>query len=102
MMTDRQIKILNILKNKYFLTSVIFIAWLLLFDKNSLIDRTDHVNQVEQLQKDKIYYKQQTKKAKERMKELKTDKKSLEKYAREQFLMKRENEDVFVVIREEE
>ncbi len=95
-----QSKIINILKNKYVFTTLIFFLWLLIFDQNNLIDRSQNIEQLEQLKKDKIYYKQRIEHAKNRLKELKTDEKTLEKFAREQYLMKRDNEDVFVVVKE--
>lgn len=99
MMNKIQIIFLKVIKNKYVLTALIFSIWLLAFDKNNLIDRHQQNNQLEQLQKDKVYYKQQIKHAKKRMNELKTNKKSLEKFAREQYLMKRKDEDIYVIKR---
>ncbi len=97
---NMQSKMINILKNKYVFTALIFFLWLLIFDQNNLIDRSQNIEQLEQLKKDKLYYQERIEHAKNRLNELKTDERTLEKFAREQYLMKRENEDVFVVVKE--
>jgi len=59
-------------------------------------------SEIRQLEDDREYYQQEIKKDSTRLHELTTDKENLEKYAREQFLMKKKNEDVFVVIEEKD
>ena len=57
-------------------------------------------SEIRQLEADREYYIDQIEKDSTRLHELTTDKDNLEKYAREQFLMKKKDEDVFVVIEE--
>lgn len=52
------------------------------------------------LEADKDYYEQEIKKTLEDLEELKTDPKTLEKFAREKYLMKKDNEELFVIVRE--
>ncbi len=59
-------------------------------------------SEIRQLEDDREYYLQEIQKDSTRLHELTTDKDNLEKYAREQFLMKKKNEDVFVVIEKKE
>jgi cell division protein FtsB len=92
----------KLIKNKFVLTGLIFFIWLLFFDKNNLLQRADAVENLNQLRKDKIYYKERIDQARQRINELKTDKKSLEKFAREQYLMKKEDEDIFIVVEQED
>ena len=58
--------------------------------------------EIRQLKTDREYYMEQIGNDSTRLHELTTDKENLEKYAREQFLMKKKNEDVFVVIEKKE
>ena len=58
--------------------------------------------EIRQMEEDQQYYLEQIEKDSARFHELTTDKDNLEKYAREQFLMKKENEEVFVVIEADE
>jgi len=91
-------KILPIVKNKYIITISIFIIWLLFIDHNNLIDRIKEVHHLRQLEKDKKYYIERIDKDSKRLEQLKTNNKNLEKFAREQYLMKKENEEIFVIV----
>ncbi len=90
-------KIFPHLKNKYILSLLLFLVWVLFFDSNNLIDRYIEHRNIRQLNKDKQYFKERIRKDSLRLNELKTDRENLEKFAREQYLMKRENEDIFII-----
>jgi cell division protein DivIC len=94
------LKIWPWLRNKYVLVISVFTIWMLFFDQNNMVDRIKMASQIRQLEADREYYQEAIEKDSIRLHELTTDKENLEKYAREQFLMKKKNEDVFVVIRE--
>lgn len=88
-------------KNKYIITILIFIVWLLFFDNNNLVDRIKEINHLRQLEKDRKYYLERIDKDSKSLEQLKTNNKNLEKFAREKYLMKKENEDIFVVVEED-
>ncbi len=90
--------LLKILKNKYFLTSLAIIAWLLCFDKNDVFTQWDLIQKCKKLEKERDYYISEIQSNKVWLNELQTNKKSLETFAREKYLMKRDNEDVFVFV----
>lgn len=94
-------KILPYARNKYILTILIFIIWILFFDRNNLIDRARELRHLKQLEKDKKYYIERIDNDSKRLEQLKTNNKNLEKFAREQYLMKKDNEDIFVVVEED-
>lgn len=96
------LKIWPWLRNKYVLTIAVFAIWMLFFDQNNMVDRIKMSLEIRQLEDDREYYQEQIQKDSARLSELTTNKENLEKYAREQFLMKKKNEDVFVVIEEKE
>ena len=96
------VKIWPWLRNKYVLTIAVFSIWMLFFDQNNLVDRMRMGSEIRQLEGDREYYQEQILKDSARLSELTTNKENLEKYAREQFLMKKDNEDVFVIIEEKE
>ena len=75
---------------------------MLFFDQNNAVDRMKMSSEIRQLEADREFYMEQIQKDSARFHELTTDKDNLEKYAREQFLMKKKNEDVFVVIEQKE
>jgi len=87
----------RITRNKYILTLVLFFLWLLFFDNNNLIDRIKQLKDLHQLEQDRKYYLERIEKDTRRLNELKTNRENLEKFAREQYLMKRPNEDIFII-----
>ncbi|OFX60079.1 MAG: septum formation initiator [Bacteroidetes bacterium GWA2_30_7] len=90
--------ILPVIKNKYILTIIFFIVWVTFFDNNNLLDRINNIGVLNQLHKDQEYYKEKITIDTKRLEELRTDKENLEKFAREQYLMKKKNEDIFIMV----
>ncbi|MCF8224585.1 MAG: septum formation initiator family protein [Bacteroidales bacterium] len=88
------------LKNKYVLTIGAFIVWILFFSQYNLLDRIHMAKSLRQLKDEKQYYKEQIKRDSTRLYELTTNDENLEKFAREQYYMKKKNEDLFVIIEE--
>ena len=88
--------LVRIFRNKYILTLLVFIVWLLIFDRNNLIDRGKYLRALDEMESEKIYYLEKIRHDSARLYELKADADNLEKFAREQYLMKKENEEVFV------
>ena len=91
-------KVLRLLKNKYIATTLLFVVWICFFDRNDLISEMRLVSKIHHLKTEKTYYRQQTDLATEQLKELQTNPASLEKFAREKYLMKKDNEDVYVIV----
>jgi cell division protein DivIC len=91
-------KIPPIFRNKYFLTVTIFVIWLLLFDTNNLIERYNQIKELRKLKQDREYYMKKIEEDRRKLNELKTDNDNLEKFAREQYRMKRKDEDLFIVV----
>jgi cell division protein FtsB len=91
--------LLKLLKNKYFLTTIGIIVWLLFFDKNDVFSQAELITKLNKLKSDRDYYATAIKNNRAEIEELKTNKKSLEKFAREKYHMKRDNEDVYVIIK---
>jgi hypothetical protein len=86
-----------LLRNKYSLSLILFFVWIVFFDTNSLIERTFHLQQVHQLEKDKIFYEEKIREDRAKLEELESNPVNLEKFAREHYLMKKDNEDIFIV-----
>ena len=86
--------------NKYTLTILIFGVWLIFLDNNSLIERFRLRSKIETLKKEKDYYQKKIEEDTRKTQELLSNKKNLEKFAREEYLMKRANEDIFVIVNE--
>lgn len=89
------------LRNKYVVTSFIFVMWLLFFDQNNWITQFQYQMELNKLESEREFYDEEIKKVTQDLKELRTNPKSLEKFAREKYLMKKSNEEVFVLIDED-
>jgi cell division protein FtsB len=91
-------RLIDLFKNKYFLISLAFLVWMIFFDKNDLFSQYQYRQQVNKLKQEREFYQKETDKVKKDLDELTSDPKKLEKFAREKYLMKKENEDVFVIV----
>jgi cell division protein FtsB len=95
-------KIPPVLRNKYILTAIIFIVWLLLFDSNNLLSRYKDMRELNKLRNDKEYFINRVEADSQKLKELKTDNRNLEKFAREQYRMKKPDEDLYIILTPQE
>ena len=87
------------LKNKYSLTLIAFMFWLTFFDQNNWIMQFQNKWDLWELEDEKEYYRAEIESTKEDLKELTSDLNNLERFAREKYLMKRDNEEVFVFVK---
>ena len=87
---------IKFLGNKYFLVTLFFIIWMLFLDNYSYLDHRILNKDIEELEDNKAYYQEEIKKDKEQIKKLKNPI-EIEKYAREKYFMKRENEDIYII-----
>ena len=85
------------LKNKFFISTVAFIAWICFFDERDVFTMNKYRHELDGLQKSKRYYTEQIAKEKTELENLRYNPAALEKYAREKYYMKRDGEDLFLV-----
>ena len=87
-----------IIRNKYLLVFLFFLVWIVFFDKNNLISQYQDRQVLYELDKEKRYYQSEIQTTQDKLNELKTDNSSIEKFAREKYLMKKENEEIWLVV----
>jgi cell division protein FtsB len=92
-----RIKIPALLRNKYLIALMVVFVWMLFFDKNNIIQQWRLQKQLHELRSDKQYYLEEIKRDSTDLRMLQDDPEALEKYAREKYLMKKENEDIYIV-----
>lgn len=83
--------------NKYTVSLLGFGLWIAVLDQDSLIEQMQLRAQINRLKNDKNYYLKKIKEDKRKKEELLSNRENLEKFAREQYLMKKENEDIFII-----
>ena len=93
-------RLINLFRNKYFLCSLAFVVWMIFFDKNDLLSQYQYHQEVTRLKKERDFYLKETARVSRDLDELTSNPQKLEKFAREKYLMKKDNEDVFVIVKE--
>lgn len=92
---------MKIIFNKYFYTGLAFLVWISFFDRDNFIEQSRLSQALKGLRSKKEYYQREIVKNKQKINLLETDSAYLEKFAREKYYMKKDNEEVFVIISEE-
>ncbi len=90
-------KLLTRFSNKYFISFSAFLAIMFFFDKNDVLTQIERRKELRELRESKVWYSTQIATETKELEGLKTNPATLEKYARENYLMKRDNEDLFII-----
>jgi cell division protein FtsB len=86
-----------ILLNKYVIVFLAFTVFVTFFDEHNLIQRWKSYKKINQLEEELDFYKEEIKATKLKKNQLQSSKENLEKFAREHYLMHKENEDIFII-----
>ncbi|MBQ0786435.1 MAG: septum formation initiator family protein [Oceanihabitans sp.] len=87
---------LKYFKNIFLIIFSIFAIWMLFFDANSLLIHNELNNDLNDLEDEKEFYIKEIEKDNKGLKKLSTDE-GLEKFAREAYYMKRDNEEIYII-----
>ena len=85
------------IRNKYVITLILFLFWILFLDDYNLINQKKMQDNIDKLVQQKEFYNSEIKSDSTELSDLKNDPKQQEKFAREKFLMKKDNEDIFII-----
>jgi cell division protein DivIC len=97
---ELSIIILKNVANKYLIAFAVFVVWVMFFDENNLKKHRQNLSDLAQLEAQVDFYKHKIEADKRKLYELQTNDENLEKFAREQFLMKKANDDIFLIVEE--
>lgn len=86
-------------RNKYFVVLALFFAWMIFLDKHDVLTQWRLQRTVNKLEHDREFYTKKIEEAEQERLELDIND---EKFAREQYYMKKPNEDVFIIVEEED
>ena len=89
------------LRNYYVVLGLVFLVWLTFFDSNDLYTQYNSVSKLNGLENERSYYIEKIEEVKEDRKALMSDEALLEKFAREKYLMKKPQEDLYIVVVED-
>ncbi len=90
-------KVLKIVANKYVITGLAFVIWCLFFDQNDWLSLRERQKDLDTLNNNITFLNQEVNQMLVEKEAITQDRALIEKYARENYHMKRENEDVYVV-----
>lgn len=90
-------KITSVITNKYLVAFVFFVVWMLFFDRRDIFQQRDRAEELKKLETKKQYYVQEIEKARKELHDLQNNPATLEKFAREHYLMKKEGEDIYII-----
>jgi cell division protein FtsB len=88
---------ISFLRNKFLLASTAFVVWMLFFDRNDMFTQIERRSELSELKASKAYFEKQIADNRRFSKDLQFNASAIEKYAREKYLMKRDNEDLFII-----
>jgi cell division protein FtsB len=92
----RSKKWFSILTNMYVLVLTAFVVWMVFFDTNSLLIHLELRKQIKGLEKTQQFLKEEIAKDKKIIEKL-SDPKELEKFAREQYYLKKKEEEIYLI-----
>ncbi len=94
-------RLLSLIRNKYIIASVAFVVWMLFFDRHDVTTQYQYYSQLKGLRAEKTFYTNEIERVTKTIHDLNNDPQALQRVAREKYKMKKENEDVFVIIEQE-
>ena len=97
MSESKSIKIPAYLRNKFLIAGAAFVVWLGFLDRNNLLSQYQLQSEVNKLESQKEFFRTEIDQTREEQRELLSSPEKLEKFAREQYLMKKDNEDLFII-----
>lgn len=89
-------KIIPFVTNRYFLVSLVFAVWMLFFDQRDFFQQRERSDELKKLEDAKKYYQYEIDKTKKQLNSIQNNPASVEKYARERYLLRREGEEVYL------
>ncbi|MCK5816250.1 MAG: septum formation initiator family protein [Flavobacteriaceae bacterium] len=92
----KQNKTFQFFSNRYVIIFISFGIWMLFFDENSFFVDREFNQTIDKLERDKEFYRQEIEKDTLKIKTLE-DSDKLDKFAREEYNMKKENEDIYII-----
>ncbi|MBP3943815.1 septum formation initiator family protein [Sphingobacteriaceae bacterium WQ 2009] len=91
-------RLLNLIKNKYLITFLSFVVWMLFFDRNDVATQYSYQKQKANLQEEKDFYVSENAKIEATLKNIRYNAEEVQRIAREKYKMKKDNEDIYIVV----
>lgn len=93
-------RLIALIKNKYVVATLVFAVWLLFFDRHDLSSQFDYYSSLKELQAEQAFYEEEIKRIEQTLENLESNPAEIERIAREKYQMKRDGEDIYVILRD--
>ena len=93
-------KIFSVLKNKYVISTLALFVWLMFFDKNDFFSQMELRHRLKLQEQNKKYYTEEIARITIQNANMLNNMRDLEKFGRENYLMKRDSEDIYLIVRD--
>jgi len=90
-------KIPFFLANKYILSIIFFMVWMLFFDQKDIFSTLEKRKELKELKNKNAYYLKEIEKSKTELIDFQSNPAAIEKFAREHYMLKKDGEDIFLV-----
>ncbi len=90
-------KIPFFLANKYILSIIFFMVWMLFFDQKDIFSTLEKRKELKELKNKNAYYIKEIEKSKMELIDFQSNPAAIEKFAREHYMLKKDGEDIFLV-----
>ena len=94
-------RFLSTIRNKYLIATVAFAVWMLFFDRHDMATQYGYYSQLNGLKAEKTFYTTEIERISKAIHDLNTDPQEQQRVARERYQMKKDNEDIFVIVEKE-
>ncbi|MDX5339441.1 MAG: septum formation initiator family protein [Cyclobacteriaceae bacterium] len=91
-------KLIKYTSNFYAVATLFFLFWMIFIDSNNLVNQIRLSKKLWDLENQKEFYQEKKTQIKAEREELMSNPELLEKFARERYFMKKETEDLYVVV----
>ena len=89
--------VLKVLRNKYIASVIVFVVWISFFDRNDLWTQWDRKQELQKLETSQAFYEKEIATTRKDFIDLNNNPAILEKFAREKFYLKKQNEEIFII-----
>lgn len=95
--SDLRETVVTLARCRYFIIVCVFLVWIAFVDDDNLIVKYSQAQAIERLETEKANLEAAIQQDKRKMSELRNNTQSLEKFAREEYYMKKDNEVIFIL-----
>jgi cell division protein DivIC len=87
----------SFIANKYLVSILFFIVWMLFFDQKDFFSTLEKRKELSSLKEKKAYFLHEIESSKKQLTDFQNNTTAIEKFAREKYMLKKDNEDIYII-----